>query len=190
MPEVESLRSLTAERLAALNHGTIKTPIEGKEGQEVLGRCRTWAASVGEIRIGEETNPTISIQLSGVDTESIIKQAEGEDRHGNRMQRVRQMLYEQAGVKHREGQLEQSYDVLWRNTERFCTVLFGNIRGLPDSSFENTGDVWKLVIDFPFDDEAGRGPRDDLSKLQAFMASHPRGAGRFAGFRHSSAGTR
>ena len=53
VPEVESLRSLGAERLAALNHGTIRTPIPGKEGQEVLRRCRTWAASVGEIRIGE-----------------------------------------------------------------------------------------------------------------------------------------
>ncbi len=45
VPEVESLRSLNAERLAALNHGTIRTPIPGKEGQEVLRRCRTWAAS-------------------------------------------------------------------------------------------------------------------------------------------------
>src|SRR5204863_4194576 len=71
VPEVESLRSLNAERLAALNHGTIKTPIAGREGQVVLSRCRAWAASVGEIRIGEEANPTIAVQLSGVDTESI-----------------------------------------------------------------------------------------------------------------------
>ena len=92
---------VSAERLAALNHGTIRTPIPGKEGQEVLRRCRTWAASVGEIRIGEETNPTISVQLSGVDTESIIKQAEGEDRHGNRIERVGQMLFEQVGVSPR-----------------------------------------------------------------------------------------
>ena len=95
VPEVESLRSLTAERLAALNHGSIRTPIEGREGPEVLRRCRTWAASVGEIRIGEENNPTISIQLSGVDTEGIISQASREDNQGNRIRRVRQMLFEQ-----------------------------------------------------------------------------------------------
>ncbi len=174
VPEVESLRALNAERLAALNHGTIRTPIPGREGQEVLHRCRTWAASVSEIRIGEETNPTISVQLSGVDTESIIKQAEGEDRLGNRVQRVRQMLFEQAGVK-REGEFEQTYDLLWKNTRRSCVVLFKNIRELPDSSLENAGDDWKLLIDFPFD-EAGHGPKDDLSKLQAFKASHPNGA--------------
>jgi hypothetical protein len=57
VPEVESLRGLNAEKLAALNHGTIKSPIPGKEAAEVLRRCRAWAASVGEIRIGEEAEP-------------------------------------------------------------------------------------------------------------------------------------
>ncbi|MBX6311842.1 MAG: phage resistance protein, partial [Isosphaeraceae bacterium] len=174
VPEVESLRSLTAERLAALNHGTIRTPIPGKEGQEVLRRCRTWAASVGEIRIGEEANPTISVQLSGVDTESIIKQAEREDNQGNRIRRVRQMLFEQLGVKG-EGEIEQFYELNWRNTKRSCVVLFKNIRELSDSSLENTSTDWKLIIDFPFD-EPGHGPKDDLSKLQAFRESHPAGA--------------
>ncbi len=174
VPEVESLRALTAERLAALNHGSIRTPIEGKEGQEVLRRCRTWAASVGEIRIGEETNPTISVQLSGVDTEGIISQAAREDNQGNRIRRVRQMLFEQIKVQG-EGEIEQYYELSWKNTKRSCAVLFKNIRDLPDSSLENAGSDWKLVIDFPFD-EAGYGPKDDLSKLQAFKDSHPKGA--------------
>jgi hypothetical protein len=174
VPEVEPLRGLTAERLAALNHGTIRTPIPGKEGQEVLRRCRTWAASVGEIRIGEEVNPTISIQLSGVDTEGIIKQAEREDNQGNRIRRVRQMLFEQIGIQG-EGEIEQFYELLWKNTKRSCVVLFKNIRELSDSSLENAGPDWKLVIDFPFD-EAGHGPKDDLSKIQSFLDSRPNGA--------------
>ncbi len=174
VPEVESLRALTAERLAALNHGTIRTPIPGKEGQEVLRRCRTWAASVGEIRIGEESNPTISVQLSGVDTESIIKQAEREDNQGNRIRLVRQEIFRQLGVQG-EGEIEQYYELLWKNTKRTCTVLFKNIRELSDSSLENAGPDWKLVIDFPFD-EPGHGPRDDLGKLQEFSKSHPNGA--------------
>lgn len=174
VPEVESLRALNAERLAALNHGTIKSPIPGREGQEVLRRCRNWAASVGEIRIGEESNPTISIQLSGVDTESIIEQARREDNQGNRIRRVRQMLFEQLGVQG-EGEFEQYHEFLWRNTKRQCVVLFRNIRELPDSSLENSEEAWKLVIDFPFD-EAGHGPKDDLSRLQAFQHAHPDGA--------------
>lgn len=174
VPEVESLRSLNAERLAALNHGTIKTPIPGREGQEVLRRCKGWAASVGEIRIGEETNPTISVQLSGVDTESIIKQAEREDNQGNRIRRVRQMLFEQLGIEG-EGEFEQDHDFLWKNTKRSCTVLFKNIRELPDTSLENNDEQWTLIIDFPFD-EPGHGPRDDLSRIQSFMNSHADGS--------------
>ena len=174
VPEVESLRSLNAERLAALNHGTIRTPIPGKEGQEVVRRCKNWAASVGEIRIGEESNPSISIQLSGVDTESIIKQAEREDNYGNRIRRVRQMIFEQVGIQG-EGQFEHNYEFTWKNTRRTCVVLFRNIRELTDSSIENTVDDWKLIIDFPFD-EQGRGPRDDLSQLQAFKDTHPAGS--------------
>jgi hypothetical protein len=174
VPEVESLRGLNAEKLAALNHGTIKTPIPGREAQEVLRKFKNWAASVGEIRIGEESNPTISIQLSGVDTESIIEQARREDNQGNRIRRVRQMLFDQLGIQG-EGEFEQYHEFLWRNTRRSCVVLFKNIRELPDPSLENSDESWKLVVDFPFD-EAGHGPRDDLSTLQRFAHSHRDGA--------------
>ena len=174
VPEVESLRALNAERLAALNHGTIKTPIPGREAQEVLRRCKAWASNVGEIRIGEEANPTITVQLSGVDTESIIAQARREDNQGNRIRLVRQMLFEQLGIEG-EDAFEQYHDLLWRNTQRSCVVLVRNVRELPDASLENIDDRWKLIIDFPFD-ESGHGPRDDLSKLQSFSNSDPDGA--------------
>lgn len=173
VPEVESLRGLNAEKLAALNHGTIKSPIPGKEAGEVLRRCRAWAANVGEIRIGEELNPTISVQLSSVDTESIIEQARREDNQGNRIRRVRQMLFEQVGIEG-EGEFEQFHEFWWQNTKRSCKVLFRNIRELPDSSLENEEADWKLIIDFPFD-EAGHGPRDDLSVTQRFMQNRPQG---------------
>lgn len=170
VPEVESLRGLNAEKLAALNHGTIRTPIPGREAQEVLRRCRAWAASVGDIRIGEEANPTISVQISGVDTEGIVEQARREDNQGNRIRRVRQMIYEQLNIQG-EGEFEQYHEFWWRNTKRDCTVLFKNVRELPDSSLENSGEGWKLIIDFPFDDP-GRGPRDDLSVIQRFSKKH------------------
>jgi len=174
VPEVETLRSLNAERLAALNHGTIKTPIPGREGQEVLRRCKAWAASVGEIRIGEEANPTISVQLSGVDTEGIIAQARSIDNQGNRVRRIREMLFEQLGIEDRN-EFFLTHDFLWRNTRRTCEVLFRNVRELPDSSLVGEGDAWKLVIDYPFD-EPGHGPRDDVGRIQQFRRNHPEGA--------------
>src|SRR5690606_15912021 len=114
-------------------------------------------------------------QLSGVDTESILAQASREDNTGNRIRRVRQMLFERLGVEG-EGEFEQRYEFLWRNTKRTCNVLFRNVRDLRDSSFENDRESdWKLIIDFPFD-EPPHGPRDDLSKIQTFRDSHPDGA--------------
>jgi hypothetical protein len=175
VPGVESLRGLTAERLAALNHGTIKTPIPGREAQEVLRRVKAWAASVGELRVGEGTNPSITVQLTGVDTEAILAKARGEDSTGNRRRRIRQMLFEQFGVD----DTDQPFITLpfpWRNTERTCEILFGNVRdasSLPDISLE-AGDDWRVVIDIPFD-EPGHGPRDDLGRLQQFRQSHPHG---------------
>jgi len=175
VPEVESLRGLTAERLTSLNHGTIKSPIAGRESRMVLDLCKTWAASIGEIRIGEEmSNPSISIQLSGVDTETILKQAEREDNRGNRIRLIRDIVYSQIEIKG-EDQLERYYEFTWKNTKRACVVIFNNIRELPEASFNNTDERWKIVIDYPFD-EQNHSPKDDLAKCRDFKSSHLEGA--------------
>jgi hypothetical protein len=175
VPEVESLRGLNAERLTSLNHGTIKSPIPGRESQLVLQRCKTWAASVGEIRIGEEMrNPSISVQLSGVDTDTILKQAEREDNRGNRIRLIRDMVYTQLDIAGQD-QFEQYHEFIWKNTKRSCVVIFGNVRELPEGSMENLDDRWKVIIDYPFD-EATFSPKDDRQKCEAFRESHPEGA--------------
>lgn len=43
VPEVPALRALTAPRLAALNHGSVVSPIAGREGSLVLNKLRDWA---------------------------------------------------------------------------------------------------------------------------------------------------
>src|SRR4051812_16538225 len=89
VPEVEPLKNLTASRLAALNHGTIKVPVPGGEGRVVLGKVRTWASRVGEIRVGEGPDPVISVQIVGVDTGAILEKAQGYNNPGNRIRKVR-----------------------------------------------------------------------------------------------------
>jgi len=167
-PNVESLRALTASRLAALNHGTIKSPIPGREASIVLGKCRRWAAEIGQIKIGDEQmNPTISVQLTGVDTESIIEQARTVDNQGNRILKIKELLFGQLGIP-QEDQLFVHYDFRWRATKRSCEVLVANVRELPDESLEARGEDWRVVIDYPFDE--GHGPKDDLSRLEAYRA--------------------
>src|SRR3546814_14840948 len=77
VPEVEALRNLDARRLAALNWGTITSPIPGKETQTVAERVRRWSTQIGELKVGyDPDNPTVSVNLSGVDTEEIIGRSE------------------------------------------------------------------------------------------------------------------
>jgi hypothetical protein len=169
-PEVEALRALTPGRLAALNHGTIRAPIAGREAQIVLTKCKQWAAQVGELRVGEEPgNPTIQIQLSGVDTESILERARANDTFANRLRRVRELLFAQLGLPDQD-ELFVIHELTWRGTRRRVEVVFTNVRELPDDSLASASD-WRVIIDYPFD-EAGHTPADDLARVQRFEQSH------------------
>jgi hypothetical protein len=54
VPEVPALRSLNAARLAALNHGSVMSPIPGREGSTLLQKLRTLAAEIGEIKLSDD----------------------------------------------------------------------------------------------------------------------------------------
>ncbi len=170
VPEVEAMRALTPARLAALNHGTIRSPIAGREGQIVLSKCRQWAAQVGEIRVGEEsTNPQIQVQLTGVDTESIIEKAQVNNNFANRLRRVRDLLFSSLGIQGQD-ELFVMHEFAWRGTRRRAEVIFTNVRDLPDESLRSTAD-WRIVLDYPFDD-GGHTPADDLARLQRFQQAN------------------
>jgi len=174
VPGVNSLRALNANRLAALNHGTIRSPIPGKEAGLVLQKVKDWSSQVGEIKVERDVpNPTISIQLSGVDTEAIIAAAEHEDNLGNQMRMVRQILFKELEIENVD-QMFLSYEFLWRNTTRECDVIYGNVRSLPETSLTANAPTWKVIVDYPFD-EPGHTTRDDQGKLQIYQQNNPGG---------------
>jgi hypothetical protein len=78
-------------------------------------------------------NPTISVQLTGVDTESILEQARTVDNPGNRILKIKELLFGQLGIPP-EDQLFIRYDFKWRATKRSCEVLVANVRELTDES--------------------------------------------------------
>lgn len=170
VPEVESFKQLTATKLAALNHGTIRSPIPGQEARTVLQKCRKWAGQIGEIKISDDPNPTIGVQLSGVDTESIIEQARINDNDGNRRRLVREMVFDAFGIRD-DNQLFVEHEWLWRGTRRRVEVLFQSLLGITDDSlFESRDDQWKVIIDFPFG--AGtHSPTDAQARVRDFEAA-------------------
>ncbi|MCA9629130.1 MAG: hypothetical protein KC766_15725, partial [Myxococcales bacterium] len=169
VPEVEALRELTAGRLSALNHGSIQTPIPGQEGAYVLGLCRRWAGTVGEIKIGAGTNPTIQVQISGIDVGPILDKVRGEDNTGNRRLKIRELLFSELGIEDHD-KLYVDHAFPWRGSRREVSVIFGNVRELPDTSLRAAdGDV-KVVLDYPFDVE-GHSPDEDVERLERFKES-------------------
>jgi hypothetical protein len=166
VPEVRPLRALTAQRLAALNHGTFRSPIPGREATDVLRKCREWAAEVGEIKITDDPNPVISVQITGVDIEPIIEQARTIDRPGNRKIKIRELIFATLGITD-TGELFHSYPFTWRGTRRRADILYENIRELRDDNLRTTGANWSLVIDYPFDD-AQYTPHDDHARLMSY----------------------
>jgi hypothetical protein len=165
-PNVESLKALTVKRLAALNHGTIVSPIANQEAQIVLGKVRKWAAEVGEIKVGDDAqNPTVSIHLSGVDTDSILAEVNSEDNTGNRIRKVKELLYRAFGIDAADA--FSAVDLTWRATRRSAQVRLLNVREATPELLSNPGDDWRVLIDYPFD-EQGYGPKDDIAKLDSF----------------------
>lgn len=166
VPEVESLKGLTAQRLAALNHGTFKSPIPGREAQDVLRKCRDWSTEIGEIKITEDQNPVVSIQVTGVDIEPILRAAEANDNAGNRRKKIRESLFAELGIPD-DGALFTTYEFTWRGTRREIELLYENVREMTDERLRGRSGAWTVVLDYPFD-EPNRSPADDIARLAAY----------------------
>lgn len=171
VPEVEAFKSLGAARLAALNWGSIQSPIPHRETQIVVSKLNRWATQVGELKVGDDPiDPIVSIALVDVDTESVIAAAqETYDRVGDRRRVLRELIDDLLEDK-LGNDLTSSYRLVWRGTDRAVDVAFGNIRDtaeVPDIALRSGGGRSKIVIDFPFDDP-GHGPEEDLERLDTW----------------------
>jgi hypothetical protein len=171
VPNSEPFQNLTARKLVALNHGLISSPVPGMEVGVVITKLNGWAARTGELQVGGDAhNPTVHLVLSDVDSRAILDSVSGADNPGSRRKLVRDLLAEELGVS--TDQLMQSTKLLWRGVQRSVDLVFGNIRNtdeLNDSSFASTGTAWKVVIDFPFDDE-GHSSLEDLERVQQLLS--------------------
>ncbi len=163
----ETLKVMTCGRLAALNHGSVKSRFTGREYQTVKNKFTDWSGLHGEIRLsGDATNPTISLQLAGVDTDQIIQAARAYDRPGERQLKIKRLLLSSFAMQEQDSMFF-AHQFEWRGTKRFCDVLFDNVRRTTDEALRSSGDDWKLVIDFPFDPE-GLSPVEDIDRVNRF----------------------
>ena len=178
-PNVPALRDITAGRLAALNHGSIKAMVAGGEARVVLGVVRDWAQKdAPEISVSDGANPVIRVQLAEVDYQSILDRIRAEDNSGRRRALLRRMIHKALGVGSAQDDLggAATRTVVWRGSRREVDIVFGNVRdasSLPEQTFDARPGTWRMVVDYPFD-EAGYTSADDVKRIDRLVAAGDR----------------
>jgi len=178
-PRVPALKELTASRLASLNHGSIRSPLHGREAGIVLAKVKEWQRRIPEIHVSADPkNPVIRVQLSDVDYESVVEHAKGEDNEGRRRELIKDLVREALGVAEANPDVfgAHQHPVIWRGSRRSVDLVFGNVResGWPtDDHFRARPGTWRFVIDFPFDDP-GFSTAQDLARLDEIRDRGPR----------------
>jgi hypothetical protein len=172
-PEVPALRRLTGARLAALNHGSVRSRTV-PHGDMVIERMRALQGEFPtEVRAEGEKDPLFSLHLSDVDIEPLLDLVAGEDKVGARRVWVRDRLWELCGVT--VGKILAEKEIIWRGTRRAADFVFGNVRDtreLPDEHFTPSEDGRiRFVVDYPFDDEEDRYPSHDYQRVKRLTDS-------------------
>ncbi|WP_420733851.1 hypothetical protein [Brevibacterium luteolum] len=175
-PNVPALKGLTPSRLASLNHGSIRSPLPGNERTIVLGKVKSWSASIPEIHVeSDQRDPVIRVQLEDVDYESIVDRAKGEDNPGRRRELVKSLVAEMLGVELGNADVlgAHTVQVVWRGSRRDVDLVFGNVRDsswLTDDHFASRPGTWRFVLDHPFDEE-GHSSAEDFSRLDRLLST-------------------
>lgn len=163
------LKDLDVSRLLDLNHGKIKSRLPGQESKKVSATIRKWANTIEEVHIGEGSDPDIGIELLGVELKPIMSKAAAENTAARRTATLRKLLFEEMQLPDQGGsETGIETKVNWRGTWRRGEVRFGNVRLMGAEQLRcPDDDDWRLVIDFPFDEE-GHGPHEDEAALERF----------------------
>ncbi|WP_022890259.1 hypothetical protein [Agromyces italicus] len=171
-PGAASLKNLTASKLHALNYGSINAFVPGTETSQALTLVRKWAEEFGEIHVAEgAVDPLVSVQLSGVDYDSILSRVAGEDTPPARRSLIRTLVLDGLGLGNTTGMLGQGipFPHVWRGQKRVASIWFGNLHSgandFKDYDFETGEGEWKVFIDFPYAADGQSGPRDDLARI-------------------------
>ncbi|MBA2949605.1 PglY protein [Streptomyces himalayensis] len=168
-PEVPALSRLTGGRLAALNHGSLRSRAV-TPGELAVRRLRELQAEFpGELRSdGNDADPVFTLHLSDLDVEPILDAVGEKDNVGQRRIWVKERLWEALGVRD-TGAFVCEHEVVWRGTKRIAEFVFENVKEpatMPTTQFSPSveGRV-RFVVDYPFDESDGH-PSDDTARIQ------------------------
>lgn len=165
-PNVPALARLTGARLAALNHGSIRSRTV-QPGSVVVTRLRDIQAEFGELRADSDADPVFTLHLSDLDIEPLLDAVGEQDSSGARRIWLKEQLWRALGVRDSD-QFVCEREVVWKGTRRVAEFVFGNVRDssdIPDQQFTPSVDGRiRFVLDYPFD-VPGHHPSDDSGRV-------------------------
>ncbi|MDT0304252.1 phage resistance protein [Streptomonospora wellingtoniae] len=165
-PNVPALKDLTASRLIGLNHGIVRARRTGQDIERVADFFRDLNGQFGEIRVGNQTtNPTVSLNLLRVDTESLMRQVYSAANDHALNQLFKRLLWQELALDAGATRTE----VVWRGTRRVVELDYGNVRSEDRLHRErfvpDTAGALRVVVDYPFDEE-DKHPSDDRERIE------------------------
>ncbi|MCZ7434166.1 BREX-2 system ATPase PglY [Streptomyces sp. WMMC1477] len=167
-PSVPALSDLTIRRLSALNYGSVVAPIPGREYGILKNKVAEWAGRFPEIKeTGTGSNPGVRLELSGIDVDSVIANANVNDNPANRAALGKRLLVRELGVD--TGALTDELTFVWRGTQRTVEVVFGNVADREELAdhdlMPQVEGRWRIVVDLPFE-EGNFSPVDDVQRMR------------------------
>lgn len=166
VPEASVFKSLRASALVHLNPGAVKTIIPGTETGDVASRLRQWATQIGQLKVGDQADPEVSVRLEGVDLAPILLSAQAADTLGQRKRLLKEILFK--ALELATDGTTSSFTVIWRGCNRTGNVRFGNVRDMAEPNLTCASDAaWQVVVDYPFD-EPGYSPEHDIQRVDQF----------------------
>lgn len=174
-PDVPALRRLTGTRLAALNHGSVRSrtvPV----GERVRERMKALQLEFpAELRAEGGDDPVFSIHLSDLDVEPILNSVVREDKTGVRQSWARERMRQELGLGlgNGEEQLLDTKKIIWRGSERTVEFFFGSVHSpvsITDEQFtvSEPGRI-RIIFDYPFDESHRRSPDDAYHRVQGLI---------------------
>jgi len=173
-PDGRSLgEHLTASMLLHLNESDIRAMVPRTGISKVASWFRVLNGVAPHVTVTGDTDPTIGIKIEQLDIERVLNTARAQVGHSDRFAFMRKLLIEELGLELGTSN-EGALDVLWRGTKRRGRVKLANARTLSYAGQTNEFDPGKeeflIIVDYPFDEEAGRSRQDDLDNCQRARA--------------------
>ncbi len=171
-PDGRSLgERITALTVLQLNETDIRSVSPRTGISKVASWFRTLSGAAPHVQVGAETDPTIAIKIEQLDIERVLNTARAQVQHSHRFQFIRRLLLDEMGLDlgtstNNEGTL----DITWKGTKRKARVKLANVRTLSfggqASEFDPGKEDLLILVDYPFDEEAGRSRQDDIDNCQ------------------------